>query len=160
MAVPDMGCVSGGNLDGRTWVQSKWLSDFEGVSVMSSEELRTSTGRRQWLELVGGSAAALLALGLGTLAAGQNPSHPTGSEPAGPGSKDDEDPKVTPPTKLILQANDKDIKKSIERLFQLASELKAEVEKTDSAQVLSLAMVRKAEEIEKLARDIKSRAKG
>jgi hypothetical protein len=132
---------------------------------MSSEEVRTSTGRRWWLgkcmELLGGSAAASLALGSGRLAAGQNPAHPTGSEPTAPGSKDDEDPKpLTPPSKVVLQANDKDIKKSVERLFQLASELKAEVDKTDSAQVLSLPMVRKAEEIEKLAKEIKSRAKG
>jgi hypothetical protein len=34
------------------------------------------------------------------------------------------------------------------------------VDKTDSAKVLSLAMLKKAEEIEKLAKDIKSRAKG
>ena len=63
-------------------------------------------------------------------------------------------------TKAILEANEKDIKKSIEKLFQLASDLKAEVEKTDSSQVLSLSLVRKAEEIERLAHDIKARAKG
>src|SRR5271163_3177697 len=129
------------------------------MSAMSGEELQASTGRRQWLELLSGSAATLLALGLGTLAVGQNPPR-TGSEPAS-GSREDEDPKpLTPPAKLALQANDKDIKKSVEKLFQLASELKAEVDKTDSAQVLSLGMVRKAEEIEKLAKEIKSRAKG
>jgi hypothetical protein len=59
-----------------------------------------------------------------------------------------------------LEANDKDIKKSVEKLFQLATELKNEVEKTDSVTILSLAMVRKAEEIERLAKEIKSRAKG
>jgi nucleotide-binding universal stress UspA family protein len=64
------------------------------------------------------------------------------------------------PAKLALEANEKDIKKNIEKLFQLATDLKAEVEKTDSSQVLSLAMVKKAEEIEKLAREIKTRAKG
>ena len=64
------------------------------------------------------------------------------------------------PTKAILEANEKDIKKNIERLFQLVSDLKAEVEKTDSSQVLSLALLKKADEIEKLARDIKTRAKG
>ena len=46
------------------------------------------------------------------------------------------------------------------RKSQLATELKEEVDKTDSAKVLSLAMLKKAEEIEKLAKDIKSRAKG
>jgi hypothetical protein len=64
------------------------------------------------------------------------------------------------PTKALLEANEKDIKKNIEKLYQLATDLKAEVEKTDSSQVLSLAMVKKAEEIEKLAREIKTRAKG
>jgi hypothetical protein len=48
----------------------------------------------------------------------------------------------------------------VEKLFQLASELKEQVEKTDSSQVLSLALVRKAEEIEKLAKEIKSRSAG
>jgi hypothetical protein len=62
--------------------------------------------------------------------------------------------------KLILEANQKEIKKNVEKLYDLASELKAEVEKTDSAQVLSIAMLRKTDEIEKLAKEIRSRAKG
>ena len=62
--------------------------------------------------------------------------------------------------KAALQENEKDIKKKVEKLFQLATELKEEVDKTDSAKVLSVAMLKKAEEIEKLAKDIKSRAKG
>jgi hypothetical protein len=62
--------------------------------------------------------------------------------------------------KAALEENEKDIKKKVEKLFQLATELKDEVDKTDSAKVLSVAMLKKAEEIEKLAKDIKSRAKG
>jgi hypothetical protein len=42
----------------------------------------------------------------------------------------------------------------------LAAELKDEVEKTDSSKVLSLNLMKKAEAIEKLARDIKNRSKG
>ena len=42
----------------------------------------------------------------------------------------------------------------------LTSLLKAEIEKTDSTAVLSLAMLKKAEEIEKLAKHIKENAKG
>jgi hypothetical protein len=45
-------------------------------------------------------------------------------------------------------------------LYELASQLKDEVEKTDSSKVLSLDLVKKAEEIEKLAHDIKNRTKG
>ena len=126
---------------------------------MSVEGLGTAASRRQWLGLLGGSAAAFMLFGGNARGAGQDPSRPTRSEQTAPESKDD-DAKLKPPVKNVLQANDKDIKKSVEKLFQLASELKAEVDKTDSAQVLSLAMLRKAEEIEKLAKEIKSRAKG
>lgn len=72
--------------------------------------------------------------------------------------EDPGEPKID--SKAMLEANQKDIKKNIERLYQLASELKAEVEKTDSVQVLSVVMVKKAEEIEKLAKGIRSRAIG
>ena len=88
----------------------------------------------------------------------------TTGRPAPPDAGQDADaPAGSPeksPTKALLEANEKDIKKNIEKLYQLATDLKAEVEKTDSSQVLSLAMVKKAEEIEKLAHVIKTRAKG
>jgi len=79
-----------------------------------------------------------------------------------PSSRDRDDDPNSPKTdtKAILESNQKDIKKNVERLFQLASELKTEVEKTDSVLVLSLALLKKTEEIEKLAKDIRSRAKG
>jgi hypothetical protein len=59
----------------------------------------------------------------------------------------------------ILKANQKDIKRDVQRLFELAEELKKEVEKTDSSEVLSLTLVHKAEEIEKLAKRIKGLAR-
>ena len=82
--------------------------------------------------------------------------------PAKSGSKpgDEDSPFPVGSPKAALEENEKNIKTKVEKLFQLASELKEEVEKTDSTNVLSLAMVKKAEEIEKLAKDIKTRAKG
>jgi hypothetical protein len=62
--------------------------------------------------------------------------------------------------KALLEQHQKEIKKDVEKLFDLATELKAEVEKTDSTAVLSLAMLKKAEEVERLAREIRDRAKG
>src|SRR5206468_5675053 len=44
--------------------------------------------------------------------------------------------------------------REVERLYQLAGELKAEVDKTDSANLSSLNLLKKAEEIEKLAHEI------
>jgi len=66
----------------------------------------------------------------------------------------------TPDKKEVLKANDKDIKSNVLRLAELAEELKREVEKTDSANVLSLPMVHKAEEIERLAKRIATLARG
>jgi hypothetical protein len=62
--------------------------------------------------------------------------------------------------KAVLEQHQKDIKKDIEKLYNLATQLKTEVEKTDATTVLSIGMVKKAEEIEKLAKQIKDRAKG
>jgi hypothetical protein len=81
-------------------------------------------------------------------------------EKQSPAENSRETPALQPMDKRILEENQKEIKKKVEKLFDLASELKTEVEKTDSSKVLSLNLVRKAEEIEKLARDIKNRSKG
>jgi hypothetical protein len=111
--------------------------------------------RRTFLTTIiaGGVPAAVLALASSTQVRGQLPQNPQQQ-------KDDDSnaPKLDP--KRILEANQKEIKKNVEKLYDLASELKAEVEKTDSVQVLSLAMLRKTDEIEKLAKEIRSRAKG
>jgi hypothetical protein len=78
----------------------------------------------------------------------RNPEDPNGPLPAGASKK------------AVLEQHQKDIKKDIEKLYELATQLKDEVEKTDATSVLSLGMVKKAEEIEKLAKQIKDHAKG
>jgi len=93
---------------------------------------------------------------------GQEPRPPLEPRPSqqdeGPNPK--EGPSLPNAEKKILEDNDKDMKKKVERLYQLASELKEQVTKTDSSKVLSLDLMKKAEEIERLARDIKNRSKG
>ncbi len=100
-----------------------------------------------------GVPAVMLALLPGAQVRGQRPQNPQQPKEDEPNA-----PKIDP--KIILAANQKEIKKNVEKLYDLASELKTEVEKTDSVLVLSLAMLRKTDEIEKLARDIRNRAKG
>lgn len=115
--------------------------------------------RRAFLTILAGAGTA--AILRGQTEPGQT--KPTGRPTAPDPSPDADAPAGSPersPTKVLLEANEKDIKKNIEKLYQLATDLKTEVEKTDSSQVLSLAMVKKAEEIEKLAHVIKTRAKG
>jgi sugar-specific transcriptional regulator TrmB len=111
--------------------------------------------RRKFLATIvaAGVPAGIFALLPAAQVRGQRPQNPQQ-----PKEDDPNPPKIDP--KLILEANKKELKKSVEKLFDLASELKAEVEKTDSVQVLSVAMLRKTDEIEKLAKEIRSRAKG
>jgi hypothetical protein len=63
-------------------------------------------------------------------------------------------------SKALLEERQKNIKKDVEKLYDLAAQLKTEVEKTDATTVLSVGMLKKAEEIEKLAKQIKDHAKG
>jgi hypothetical protein len=52
-----------------------------------------------------------------------------------------------------------DIRKDTEKLLELATELKQEVDKSNE-NTLSLGVVKKAEEIEKLAKSVKNKMKG
>ena len=115
--------------------------------------------RRKFLTVLA-AAGSLALVRAGTLGGQAKSSRrPTPTDPT-PDADEPEPATAKSPTKAMLESNEKDIKKSIDKLYQLASDLKAEVEKTDSSKVLSMALVKKAEEIEKLAHDIKTRARG
>lgn len=63
--------------------------------------------------------------------------------------------------RMTREANKKrqqDIRNDTDKLFKLATELKAAVDKTNE-NLLSLEVVRKAEEVEKLARKVKEKMK-
>ena len=62
--------------------------------------------------------------------------------------------------RAVMQQNAKEYREGVSRLFELASNLKEEVEKTRGAEVLSISVYRKTEEIEKLAKRLKSKVKG
>src|SRR2546422_807304 len=62
--------------------------------------------------------------------------------------------------RAMLQQNEKEFREGVERLYQLTSELHEEVQKTATTDVLSVRMVKKTEQIEKLAKMLKNRAKG
>jgi hypothetical protein len=74
--------------------------------------------------------------------------------PPHPGAPDPEQdaPKIDPAA--IRLQNQKQIQKDVKKLYTLAGELKDQVEKAESASVLSLTLVDKAKEIEKLAKQI------
>jgi len=56
--------------------------------------------------------------------------------------------------------NQKQIRDDVEKLYEMVSELKKQVESTDVNSMLSLSLVKRAQQIEKLAKQIKERAKG
>src|SRR5579862_4386652 len=85
------------------------------------------------------------------------PTPPDGSNPSqSPFPSPNIDPRMNP--KDLLKQNDTQIHDAIEKLYFLAADLRAEVEKTNSQNVLSLAMVQKCEQIEKYAKQIKNLA--
>jgi len=97
--------------------------------------------------------AAGTTTGFGRLTQGQGlPQHPNvmqgNDEPSRP------DPKA------IARANQVTIRTHITKLYEMVSELKEQVDKTDATTTLSISIVKKAQQIEKLAKQIKDLAKG
>ncbi|MGD0304458.1 MAG: hypothetical protein ABSC71_06470 [Candidatus Acidiferrales bacterium] len=112
-------------------------------------------------------AASVLALPAGLFAArhfafaqARTPQNPMPQVPA-PGVSPDTS--MSPPTladpKVTLKRNQSQIREDVEKLYALAVELKDQVEKTETSQVLSLPMIQKAEQIEKLAKQVKTLAR-
>jgi hypothetical protein len=58
-----------------------------------------------------------------------------------------------------LRENQKNLRRDADRLLQLAQELKEQADNTEQTNVLSLSLVHKAEEVEKLAKQIKGLAR-
>jgi len=115
-------------------------------------------GRRMFLEALVPAAALTAGATIAGHAQALQSQQPGRQPPAlPPASPPDDFPKVD--KKVLLKDNQKQIQQDVQRLYTLASELKDEVSKTDSTSVLSLALVRKAEEIEKLAKQIKNLAR-
>jgi hypothetical protein len=82
--------------------------------------------------------------------------YPHGRDPNSPGL--DERSSLDPVA--IQRANQIEIRKDVSKLYEMVSELKEQVDKTDASATLSLSLVKKAEQIEKLAKQIKQLAKG
>lgn len=61
--------------------------------------------------------------------------------------------------RMILQHNQQEIQNDIKKLYSLAEQLKQQVDKTDSAEVLSISLVDKAKQVEDLAKQIRDLAK-
>jgi hypothetical protein len=117
------------------------------------------TGRRFFLSGV----AAMLAGTRALLAGGQGQRHDNPSRvpqiPDASNSNGADDiplpPRANP--KVQLKEDQKELRHDVDHLLQLAKDLKDESDKTPETDVLSLSLVKKVEDIEKLARQIRDR---
>jgi hypothetical protein len=119
------------------------------------------TGRRFFLSGVAAMLAGIRPL----LVSGQSqrrespsqiPQNPPIPGVASTGTEDYPMPPRSDP-KTMLKEDQKALRKDVDHLLQMAKELKEETDKTPETDVLSLSLVKKAEEIEKLAHQIKDR---
>jgi hypothetical protein len=98
-------------------------------------------------------------------ALGQTPGKPTFPKPPTPGDPQEKNKTAdASDLKAMKRAaairNEKEFRAGVERLYQLSGELREEMQKTRTTNILSLQMYKKLEEIEKLAKRLKNLAKG
>jgi hypothetical protein len=106
----------------------------------------------------------LLALqGPGAQAQVVNPDVPDASQSSSQRQRDNESPWTLQQKREMAKkqnvARQKDIQKDTDKLLELATELKQYVDKTNE-DILSMDVVKKAEEIEKLAKTVREKMKG
>jgi hypothetical protein len=81
----------------------------------------------------------------------KNQNVPAGLDNAGVGQGDDK-------ARKIAQENQKMVKADVEKLFDMVTELKQEVESTNLNSTLPVTIIKQAKQIEKIAKEIRERA--
>jgi len=122
-----------------------------------------STWRRCFAFLFAGAFAFLALQGVTARAQVVNPQVPDASESGTQRQRDAESPWTLQQkreiTKKQNELRQQDIKKDTDQLLELATELKQCVDKTNE-NIISLDVIKKAEQIEKLAKSVKEKMKG
>ena len=121
--------------------------------MMNGSRRKFVAGMAQWA-----LAGPVVVLTTGRLAETTTPKELFGPRAQREPPLEPQEPHVDP--KQVLKHNEQQIRDDVEKLYTLAEQLKKEVEKTDSINVLSLAVVDSARQIENLARQIKNLAVG
>jgi hypothetical protein len=116
--------------------------------------------RRKFLVIFGAAAAWLSASKV--LLFAQRPIYPP--PPPEPGETHVPGASASPAERdaarrALLRQHEKEFREGVQRLYELTSELRDEVQKTTTSEVLSIRMVKKTEQIEKLAKELKNKAK-
>lgn len=123
------------------------------------------TSRRQFFQAL--AAASAIASAPSLLHAVPQPQNPTPQPIPSPNAPNPNFPPglsgpdiARPDQKTLDKQRQAEIRNDVEKLFALVSELKEQSLKTDTGSTLSVSFVKKAQQIEKLAKQIKELAKG
>lgn len=81
--------------------------------------------------------------------------YPNGRDPNIPPENDEH--RVLDPKVIELQ-NQKELRADVAKLYELIADLKEQLEKTDPSATLSVAVIKKTQQVERLAKQIKSLA--
>jgi hypothetical protein len=92
--------------------------------------------------------------------AGQQPGPQPAVPPLFPEDPVTRFPPRKPNPRAILKQNEQDIKKDVARLSEVVAELQKALDESDTKEVLSLDVVHKTDEVEKLAKQIRSLVRG
>jgi len=115
--------------------------------------------RRRLIFALAGTTGLLSAARLLPARAGQYP--PPRPTPAGPSNPVSPGGSSKPSAPRPLSPKNQELLKSdLDQITELASELKTEYQSTNTTLVLSVSFVKKAEQLEKLAKKVKDLAKG
>jgi hypothetical protein len=129
---------------------------------MTTLDSNSRTGRRDFLARSTG--IALGSLSIVPIAASQaRKGFPAPPPPADPSAQDKTATQgIDPQTakRVMAAKNEKEFREGVEKLFELATELRDELAHEPRMNVLSVRMYKKTEEIEKLAKQLKGKAKG
>jgi hypothetical protein len=123
---------------------------------VETRNLVAQSGRRNFL--------AILNLGVLVGLLGQTrrgfPSPPPPADPNAQDKNAQQGPDPQTAKRVMAAQNEKEFREGVEKLYAMATELRDELAQAPKMNVLSVRMYKKTEEIEKLAKQLKGKAKG
>jgi len=120
--------------------------------------------RRRFLMTLAVAASCSVATD-GSVFAGQRKSNPFPTPPKAAETQNPAEAAAAKPDsqnakRSALLQNEKAFRTEVALLYQLAAELKQEVDKTATTEIFSVQMYKRTQEIEKVAKQLRARAKG
>ena len=120
--------------------------------------------RRRFLMTLAVAASCSMATD-GSVFAGQRKSNPFPTPPKAAETQNPAEAATAKPDsqnakRATIVQNEKEFRAEVDRLYQLAAELKQQVDETATTEIFSVQMYKRTQEIEKAAKQLRARAKG